>query len=515
MPIQTEPIVQIDSGRVQGELKQDIFVFKGIPYAEPPAGKLRWHPPRPCVPWKGVRRTVQYGPVCPQNLFPGVEVSASMEVVGPKQEDCLYLNIWTPGLDDKKRPVMLWIHGGAFIIGAASQGAYDGFGLCGKGDLVVVTINYRLGALGFIHLNNVTNGTIPATGNEGLLDQIAAIDWVRRNIGRFGGDPENITVFGESAGGMSIGCLLGMPAAKGKFKKAIVESGTANTVSTLENATQTASRYMDLLGIKVDEAEKLYSIDPDTLMTAQEKLSDMLRIEEGRITPFQPVIDGEWMPELPIDAIRKGASSDITVMAGSNLDEFALFNVMNPDMKNLDIKGIYKNLRDHLPGECIQDLISVYGGARTGRGESTSPAAILTAIQTDLMFGRATRQLLEAQSENNPATYGYLFDWKSPALDGALGACHTLEIGFVFGILEEAFHGSGPLADSLADKIQDAWISFAKTGDPGCRSLGKWVPYSIGRSTMRLGKNCRLEEDPLKEEREVWDKHGIVMTTPI
>ena len=438
-----------------------------------------------------------------------------MEVAGPKQEDCLYLNIWTPGLDDRRRPVMLWIHGGAFIIGAGSQEAYDGFRLCGKGDLVIATINYRLGALGFINLKNITNGKIPATGNEGLLDQIAALEWVQQNIKHFGGDPENITVFGESAGGMSIGCLLGMPAAKGKFKKAIVESGTANTVSTLENATQTASRYLDLLEIKSDEAEKLYSMDADKLMTAQEQLSEILQIEDGRITPFQPVIDGELMPELPIDAIRKGAASDITVMAGSNLDEFALFNIMNPDLKSLDEKGIDKNLQNHLPKECIQDLKNVYRDARAKRGESTEPAAIMTAIQTDLMFGRATRQLLEVQSENNPATYGYLFDWKSPAFNGTLGACHTLEIGFVFGILEEAFHGSGPLADTLADKIQDAWVAFAKTGDPSCSSLGKWTPYSTGRSTMRLGKNCRVEKDPLKEEREIWDKHGVVMIKPI
>ena len=410
---------------------------------------------------------------------------------------------------------MLWIHGGAFVIGAGSQEAYNGHKLSRKGDLVVVTINYRLGALGFINLKNITNGVIPATGNEGLLDQMAALDWVSRNIDRFGGDPDNITVFGESAGGMSIGCLLGMPAANGKFKKAIVESGTANTVSTLENATDTATRYLEILGIKTDEAEKLYSIDAGRLMAAQEKLSDILRMEDGRITPFQPVIDGESMPALPIDAIRKGASSNVTVLAGSNIDEFSLFNIMNPDMKDLDEKGIVDNLKDHLPGECIQDLINVYRKARAKRKESTDPAAILTAIQTDLMFGRATRQLLEAQSGNNPATYGYLFDWKSPALSGALGACHTLEIGFVFGILEAAFHGSGLLAESLSSKIQDAWIAFAKTGNPSCRSLGEWRPYSTGRTTMRLGKDCRLEEDPLKEEREVWDKHGIIMLKPI
>lgn len=515
MTCQNEPIVQVDSGRIEGERRQDIFFFKGVPYAEPPVGRLRWHPPRPCTPWKGIRYTREYGPVCPQNALPGIEASASMEIVGPKQEDCLYLNIWTPGLDNKKRPVMVWIHGGAFIIGAGSQKAYDGMRLSGKGDLVVVTINYRLGALGFIHLKSITNGVVPATGNEGLLDQMAALDWVSQNIQRFGGDPKNITVFGESAGGMSIGCLLGMPAAKGKFQKAIVESGTANTVSTQENAARIASRFLDILGIKPNEAEKLYSIGTDKLMSAQEKLSDILRIEEGRITPFQPVIDGEWMPEMPIDAVRKGSSSGVTVMAGSNLDEFALFNAMNPDVRNLDENGVVENIRKHLPKECVQDVIKVYRECRSRRGETTEPSAILTAIQTDLMFGHATRQLLKAQSENNPSTYGYLFDWKSPAFGGALCACHTLEIGFVFGVLEKEFHGAGPSVEILANKIQDAWIAFAETGDPSCYSLGKWTPYSIRRSTMRLGKDCRLEEDPLKEEREIFDKHGIVMVKPI
>jgi para-nitrobenzyl esterase len=244
-----DAVVETKNGKVEGVFRDGLYVFKGIPYAAPPLGRLRWLPPQPVVPWEGVRRAKAFGPNPPQNMLPG-EPIAFLRMEGPQDEDCLYLNIWTPASDNGRRPVLLWIHGGAFVIGSGSQPVFDTGLLAARGDVVYVTINYRLGALGFMNLEEVTGGKIPATGNEGLLDQVTALQWVHDNIAAFGGDPDNITVFGESAGGMSIGCLMGMPTARGKFHKAILQSGAANTVGALSEAAEITGQYLEILGLQ-------------------------------------------------------------------------------------------------------------------------------------------------------------------------------------------------------------------------------------------------------------------------
>ncbi len=218
-------IVETKSGKIEGAYQDDLFVFKGIPFASPPVGEFRWLPPQPVKPWKSIRQAQAFGPTAPHNSG-GLSLMAEYRLEEPQSEDCLYLNVWTPGLDSSKRPVMVWIHGGAFNRGSGSSPQYAGNSLAKRGNAVIVTINYRLGCLGFLNLDKVTGGKIPATGNEGLLDQIAALHWVQDNIASFGGDPGNVTVFGESAGGMSIGCLLAMPLARGLFHKAILQSGS-------------------------------------------------------------------------------------------------------------------------------------------------------------------------------------------------------------------------------------------------------------------------------------------------
>jgi para-nitrobenzyl esterase len=225
-----ETVVKISGGKIEGGHEDGLFIFRGVPYAAPPLGELRWLPPQPVKPWEGVRQAKTVGAMAPQNPLLETGIDA-LKIEGPQDEDCLSLNIFTPGLDNARRPVMVWIHGGAFIIGAGSQSIFMEGTLAKRGDVVFVSINYRLGALGFINLKEATGGKIPATGNEGLLDQVAALEWVHDNIASFGGDPDNVTLFGESAGAMSIGCLMAMPSARGKFQKAILESGAANTVS--------------------------------------------------------------------------------------------------------------------------------------------------------------------------------------------------------------------------------------------------------------------------------------------
>ena len=494
------------SGNIEGSYQKGVYVFKGIPYAAPPVGELRWLPPHPVQPWKVMRQAKDFGRIAPQNAGLLDRILPELSAKEPQAEDCLYLNIWTPGLDDKRRPVLFWIHGGAFTIGSGSSPVCNGSILAARGGVVVVTINYRLGLLGFLNLNEVTGGRIPATGNEGLLDQIAALEWVRDNISVFGGDPSNITVFGESAGAMSIGCLMAMPKAYGLFHKAILQSGAPNTALPLEPSVKVAEQFLSILGLKGTETDAFRALSIERLLSIQEAL----RGSKKRLTPVSPVIDGKVIPERPIDSINSGSASKISLLAGTNLEEWRLFNIMEPDLQKLDNAGLVNALQQFVPAEYGQYLIETYGKTRTGRGLSTSPLDLFSAIQTDLMFRVPTIRVVEAQLKNHQPAYNYLFTWKSPIMGGVLGACHVLEIGFVFGNCDEKFCGAGPQVDRLSANIQDAWLSFARTGDPSCKSLGRWPQYGENRKTMILGKDCHMEEAPYEEERHAWDIIGDV-----
>jgi para-nitrobenzyl esterase len=508
-------IVSTRLGKVDGIYANGQYEFRGIPYAAPPVGTLRWLPPQPVAPWEGIRPAKEFGMISPQNQMPGSDTLPGLSITDPQDEDCLFLNIWTPGIDDARRPVMVWIHGGAFIIGAGSQIMYRNSTLVSRGDVVLVTINYRLGALGFMNLKEITGSRIPATGCEGLQDQIAALEWVHDNIKGFGGDPDNITIFGESAGGMSIGCLMGMPAARGKFQKAILESGAANTVSSLEDGIDTARQFLDILKVKGNDVDGIRSLSTQQIMSAQQLLGDIMRERDYRMTPFQPVVDGTAMPEVPIAAINNGAAAGIKTLIGTNLDEFQLFNLMDPSLRRIDEDGMRRRLENFIPPEYVPRVVAAYRKGRGNRSGGTSPAELLTAIQSDLMFRLSALRLVEAQHKNDQPTYNYLFTWKSPVMKGILGACHALEMGFVFGNYDDSFCGSGPDADALSQKIQDAWTAFARTGDPSCKGLGKWPPYGNSRTTMILDKECRLENAPYEEERAVWDTFKMLFTKPI
>ena len=515
MTIDQPIIVPTKSGKLEGSTEGGQFVFKGIPYAAPPVGKLRWHPPQPAASWNGVRPAKEFGPIAPQNTLPGSDLMANLMATERRDENCLFLNIWTPGIDDARRPVMVWIHGGAFVIGSGSQDMFRGNTLAANKNIVLVTINYRMGALGFMNLKEITGGSIPATGCEGLLDQIAALDWVHDNIESFGGDPDNVTVFGESAGSMSIGDLMSMPAARGRFQKAIMESGGANTVSSLESGVSAAEEFLRILDVRAQDTDALYSVKVEQIMDAQEALGFIMRERDGRITPFQPVVDGTVMPEVPIEAIRKGVASHIKTLAGTNLDEFKLFNVMNPGFRKINEAGMIAQVETMIPADHVSRMITSYRAARKNRGEAVEPGDILTAIQSDLMFRIPVLHLVEAQCHSGQGAYNYLFNWKSPALRGRLGACHALEIGFVFGNYEKSFCGAGPDADALSQRMQDAWAAFAHTGNPSSESLGVWEPYGDCRTTMILGKECRLENAPYEKERGAWDTIEMRFTKPI
>jgi para-nitrobenzyl esterase len=498
--------VRTKAGIVEGAAREGLFVFKGIPYAAPPVGKLRWMPPEPPKSWEGVRPALEFGPIAPQvPPVGGIMGPAGSE---PLDEDCLYLNVWTPGLDDGRRPVLVWIHGGVFNLGAGSMPSYDGSRLSVRGDVVVVTINYRLGMLGFLNLNEVTGGRIPATGNEGLFDQMAALGWVRDNIACFGGNPDNVTVFGESAGGMSIGCLLAMPATRGLFHKAILESGVGNTAIPLAAAVQVAEAFLELVKVKPEDAEALRSLPPEKLVQADVQLRCALAGpgQPPRHGVTAPVIDSSTLPVLPLQAIRSGSAAGIPLIIGTNLDEWRFFAAMDARMLEVKESDIPRRLQPYFPAEYAPGLLDAYRTARMKRGQGVSPMELVSAILSDAMFRMRALNVVEAQERLGSAVYNYLFTWKTEAMKGLLGACHLAEVGLIFGTHAAGFCGSGPDADAFSRSLQDAWAAFARTGDPSSPGVGTWPRYGKERVTMILDRKCRVEEAPYEEERRAWEK---------
>lgn len=517
MNAKKQPVVTTRNGKLEGIIENGIFVFKGIPYAEQPVGDLRWLPPRSLESWSGIRPAKKYGKISPQNVMPMAANVPGMPDFSKDLQDegCLFLNIWTPGLDDARRPVIFWIHGGAFIIGAGNEPFLEGGKLVKRGDIVLISINYRMGAFGFLNLKEVTNGKIPATGNEGLLDQIAALEWVHDNIAAFGGNPDNVTVAGFSAGGMSIGDLLSMPLARGKFHKTINRSGSTNTVAALESAVEISEQFLKVLNLNRKDIASIRALTTEQLLNGQQQMGVILRETEGRMTPFMPVVDGDVLPDFPIISIKKGSAKNVIVMAGNTLDEMKMMMGMDPNMRNLDETGLIKRLNNMLPSELVPRVIDVYREALKKRGSSGDPLDIMGTISTDMMFRIPTIRLVEAQRDNGVPSYNYYFTYKSPAMGGILGAMHGLDNPFMFGQLDANFTGVGPEAESLALKIQDSCIAFVRTGDPSCSSIGKWPVYGKNRMTMILDKNTRVEAAPYEAERKVWDnidlKHTLAM----
>ncbi len=512
-----QTIVNTKYGKIDGEFKDGQYVFRGIPYATQPVGDLRWLPPQTVKKWSGVRTAKKYGAISPQNpLLMGAPPPGMPDFSKELQDEgCLYMNIWTPGLDNARRPVIFWIHGGAFIIGAGNEPFLETGVLTKRGNIVLVSINYRMGAFGCMNLKEITNGKIPATGNEGLLDQIAALDWVQDNIAAFGGNPDNVTVAGFSAGGMSIGDLLSMPKARGKFHKTINRSGSTNTVGPLENAVKIAEQFLKILNVSPKDTTALRALTTQQLLDGQEKLGTIMREAKGALTPFMPVVDGDVLPDFPIELIKKGSTKNVIVMAGNTLDELKISTGMDPNMRNLDEAGLLNRLNGLLPAGMAPGLIEVYREALKKRGSSASPLDIMGTVSSDLMFRIPTIRLVEAQRDNGLPAYNYYFTYKSPAMGGILGAMHGLDNPFLFGALDADFTGNGPGQQDLALKMQDSCIAFVHTGDPSCKTAGKWPVYGKDRQTMIWDINPHVAAAPYEAERKAWDAFDFKYTQPL
>ena len=492
--------VQTKAGRLLGQNEDGLSVFRGIQYASPPAGPLRWMPPQPVTPWPRIKAADRFRGICPQDVGPSA-IPGRKPSVEPQNEDCLYLNVWTPAADNLKRPVMVWIHGGAFLHGSGSSPMTPAQNLAKRGSIVLVTLNYRLGCLGFVNLDHFTGGKIPSTGNEGLLDQIAALKWVHDNIEAFGGDPDNVTVFGESAGAESIGALLAMSESKGLFKKAILESG-ASKAQPLERADKAAENFFGKLGVDGRDPDRLRAIPVEALIKVQAELAMAAGSGVSAGVNLGPAQDGKYLKGVPLDAVEQGSASDVTVLAGSNLEEGKLFAMTGPNIRDMDEANMERRVGRLLPEQYASKVIERYRKALAKRDLPVTPYEIYVAIMGDQHFRMPNIRLCEIQERLGKAAYGYVFTWKSAA--PGYGACHGLDVGFVFGNLTQEFEGRGPGAEKLSAAMQDAWIAFARTADPSTGSL-RWPRYGKDRSMMVLGENPHAATAPYEAERAAWD----------
>jgi para-nitrobenzyl esterase len=512
-----DTVVTTVHGAVRGAVADGIHVFLGVPYAAPPFGERRLRPPAPVRAWDGVRDATALGPEPPQVAPPSTggaaegvpedwtEVDDAFAKVtrGVPSEDVLNLNVWTPDPAANGLPVMVWIQGGMFEL--SSTAAYDGSRFARDG-VVCVVINWRPGAEGFLFLDD-------GVANLGLLDQVAALGWVRENIGAFGGDPRNVTVFGESAGAMSIGMLLAMPRAEGLFRRAILQSGAAHHVMPAADARRIAGYLAGSLGVP-PERGAIAAVGVERMLAAQARLkADLLADPDpGRWglsavstnMPWQPVVDGAVIPGPPIDRIAAGASDEVDLIVGTNADDWRLWSV---------VSGVFGAITDEIMTGPVErhgsQSLAVYGlaaeellAAYRGRYPRAVPGDLFASVQTDWWMRLPAIRLAEAHASGSGRTYMYEFAWPAPGL----GAVHAVEIPFVFDTLGPDMPLFGPMLGpdpphELADVVHGAWVSFAATGDPG----QGWPRYDLeGRRTMRFDVTSQVVPDPRAWERGLW-----------
>ena len=533
-----DTVVETAVGKLEGFYKDEIFHFLGIPYAKPPIGPDRWSAPKALEPWSGVLVADKFAPASAQ-IRSGI-VSYLPGDPQENEENCLFLNIWSPGISDAKHPVMCFIHGGAFLTGSPSQLMYNGANLARRG-VVVVSIAYRLGALGFMAHPALVDESTGLWGNFGLADQIAALDFIQTNISCFGGDGDNITVFGQSAGSMSavdlIGTepgilftsaafLSGVPSpnhtkapvgSSGKplFKRLIAQSG-APLASTEQAAVKVAEKMAAGLGMKEVDKEGFCKFTTAELLRAQAEI--VASIDEGVGMPFQPVVDGLFLPQHPASQIASGAGKDIDILVGTNRDEFRLFALSVPGLDNFSLEDVTMMVDSYLRAAGIdrqrldaKEVVDFYLEIAKEKALQ-SQRRILERIGTDWIFTVPISRLAIAHNLAGGRAFRYRFDKGSPFMNGALGACHGIELPFVFATtghpIVGLFSGQGEEVRLIADQLQSAWVSFASTGDPSCDILDNWPEYEReDKATMVFDNLSHLEKGAEEDMLNFWDTH--------
>ena len=491
-----EPIVETTLGKVRGTNDNGIFAFKGVRYGSTTAGSNRFLPPVPATPWAGVSDATSFGSSAPQNAGTLGPLAAWYGEIQPISEDCLFLNVCTPGLGRGRRPVMVWLHGGGWSNCAGTAPGFDGTHLAHDGDVVVVTINHRINVFGYIALGG--DARFADSGNAGVLDMVAALRWVHDNAAAFGGDPGNVTIFGQSGGAAKVTALMGMPAARGLFHKAIAQSCSGGLrLDGLEESDRQAKTLAAQLGLTEATGPALQAVPMDRLLTAMKSVAD----------PFRPVLDGRNFQRDPFDPSAPATATDIPLMIGNAATEVTLY--LAADMANftLDAAEVEKRVARYLrlDDASTKRVIDAYRAAHRGN----TPSELLAAIATDYMYRRNTTRVAALQAAHAKApVYTYVFDWKTPVRDGLLQSPHTLEVPFAFGTTDAAaaLVGSGPELPRLVRATLSRWASFAHNGVPTAPDGVKWARYDLkGRATMMIDLESHLEGDPGGEARRALD----------
>jgi len=505
-------LITTPSGRLAGSItltrRAEVEAFLGIPFAASPAGPGRYRGPGSVTGWDGVLDAKHSAPAAPQNPDP-VMVAGGFWQPPTDEARCLNLNVWTPASDDRRRPVMVWTHGGAYVSGSNAGGMNGGAELAAALDIVVVSANYRLGALGFLALDHVLGPDFEESGNLALLDQIAALEWVRDNIDCFGGDPDDVTIFGESAGGAMVGTLLGSPLASGLFRRAIVQSGTAERARPADESRAVTAELFDVLGIPERDAERILDLDITEILAAQAKVVEHhSRKTIGLALPFQPTIGTRSLPQLPVDAIRDGVNAGVDLLAGTNLNEASFFTALRPLAEGQSAAALARTIVESDVDGHAYDAYTAALEHELGREPQADE--VFESALTDRLYRQPTNRLLDARLAGATGrTFSYLFTWTSPMMDGRLGACHALEVPFVFRQLHRlesaTLVGDAPPKE-LSEWMSGAWVEFARRGAPQAPALPDWPDYTReSRATMILDRRPGVRFDPRGALRALWN----------
>jgi len=517
--------VEIQHGKVRGIRTEGVNIFKGIPYAGRISGDRRFRRPAALEPWTGVRDALQLGApaIQPPNQTYGINE--------PKPaEDCLFLNVWTPANDNRKRPVMFYNHGGGFSTGSGGSVAQDGSNLARNFDVVVVETNHRLGIMGYLYLDEIAGADYAGSGNMGMLDIVDGLDWVSKNIDSFGGDPSNVMIFGESGGGAKTSCLYAMPSAESFFNKASIESGPGVRMTPREVAAQTTAMVFKELGIAPRDWNKLIDVPVADLLNLQMKLPSLAPrvrttnkkrgIMESSPGGFSPVVDGVALPHHPFDPVAPHISKGKPLVAGWNEDEYAFFAMMSPDKSifKIDFNGLPGKLQPQF-GEDTKQIIDTYRKSRP----DASAVDIYIAIQSMNMMGLGSVVIAEKKTEQHGApAYLYNFGYKSevliPGTDHPLGTPHAMDITFKFNNEvppkdgtsgKSYFGGSRPERFVASHHMAELWTTFARTGRPAAKGVPEWPAYDlVKRPTMRIDTNCKVINDRYEAELKMWRETG-------
>jgi para-nitrobenzyl esterase len=492
-------------GKIRGVDVQGVKTFKGIPYGATTAGRSRFMPPADPGRWSGVRDALEYGPSAPQRDPAAARGPGRLTVAGDglpaESEDCLMLNIWTPAINDgRKRPVMVWCHGGGFVSGSGSSPVTDGTNLARRGDVVVVSINHRLNVLGFTYLGELGGRDFASSGDVGMLDIVHALKWVRDNIAQFGGDPNTVTIFGQSGGGRKVGTLLAMPPAKGLFHRAVIESGATIKLVERDQATTVAEKLLAKLQVDKTRVRELQNLPAATIMAAYfAVVRDMAGVDQ-MTAGFSPTVDGHVVPQHPFHPTASSISANVPLMLGTTRTELTLQS--DEAAFSLDEDGMQKRITDLLGGNA-GPAIDTYRKANPG----ATPSDIFFLIASDYRYSAPVMKIAERRTALGKApVYLYYFRWETPVDGGRLKSPHTIEIPFAFDNVKSAVRltGGGSDAMALADKVSDAWIAFARTGNPNTPKLPHWPAFNpTDRPTMVFNNVSKVVNDPIREQRLV------------